>query len=155
MRSVIDIARYLLVLERKEVEQGTSRRLHALCFYAQGWGLALLNQPFFAEPIEGWATGPVIPALRHPIMDGLRAGGSQEDFFEDEHEVMKAVVDNYGSLPERQLLRLACAEDPWIYAFNSRGNRTIPHDHMKRYFENQVTSSFQDLFSEELPHELD
>ena len=38
-------------------------KLHILIYYCQAWHLAWAGTPIFAETIEAWEDGPVVPAL--------------------------------------------------------------------------------------------
>ena len=56
--TVLDVAQWFLAKEPM-----THKKLQKLCYYAQAWHLALLNEPLFNENVEAWIHGPVIPAL--------------------------------------------------------------------------------------------
>lgn len=63
MLTANDIAKYFLALSNNE-ESGeliSNLKLQKLLHYAQGFYLALYDQPLFHEPIEAWAHGAVIP----------------------------------------------------------------------------------------------
>ena len=40
-----------------------------LVYIAQGWALALLNKAIFAEEVEAWRYGPVIPSVYHSFKE--------------------------------------------------------------------------------------
>ena len=56
---------------RKAREEGrgdlTPMKLLKLVYIANGWSLGLNNQPLFADEVEAWKYGPVVPALYHKI----------------------------------------------------------------------------------------
>lgn len=55
-----------LFLSNVDVSAGdsiTSLKLQKLCYFAQAISLAENQCPIFAEPIEAWAHGPVVPIL--------------------------------------------------------------------------------------------
>ena len=59
MASVFDVANWFL--SKGSV---THKKLQKLCYYSQAWHCALYDgTPLFAERIEAWVHGPVIPEL--------------------------------------------------------------------------------------------
>ncbi|MDR3231470.1 MAG: DUF4065 domain-containing protein [Synergistaceae bacterium] len=68
MIDVLDLAGYLLYLNREEAEQAGDEavssidpmKLQKLLFYCQGYSLALTGEPLFEDPIEAWQYGPVV-----------------------------------------------------------------------------------------------
>lgn len=64
--SAIAIANeFLKLAERDHVTDVTPMKLLKLVYYAQGWHLAIENQPLIDEQIEAWQYGPVVPSLFH------------------------------------------------------------------------------------------
>ena len=60
---VFDVADYFLVTQNQEAEGEdliTHLKLQKLCYYAQGFHLAIFGRPMFDEPISAWMHGPVI-----------------------------------------------------------------------------------------------
>lgn len=47
----------------------TMLKLQKLLYYAQGYALALLRRPLFAERIKAWEHGPVVPQVRMAYKD--------------------------------------------------------------------------------------
>ncbi len=58
MAHVQDVARY--ILEKRG--RMSAMKLQKLVYYSQGWHLVFDGEPLFAERIEAWANGPVVPA---------------------------------------------------------------------------------------------
>lgn len=42
-------------------------KLQKLQYYAQGHHLAVYGQPLFADKIQAWSYGPVVPEVYHPV----------------------------------------------------------------------------------------
>ncbi len=62
----IHIANYLLWLaERDGVQDMTPMKLLKLVYFAYAWYLTIANEELFAEKVEAWKFGPVIPSLYH------------------------------------------------------------------------------------------
>lgn len=120
MATVHDVAAYILQ------KQGgmSAMKLQKLVYYAQAWTLAWLDRPLFAERIEAWANGPVVPAL-WPHHRGKFAVtppwplGSPEALTADEKGAIDRVLDFYGDKSPQWLSDLTHMERPWREA---RGN---------------------------------
>ena len=63
MSTVRDVADYMLQRADEDSMRVTHLKLQKLCYYAQGYSLALLSRPMFEEPIEAWEHGPVVREL--------------------------------------------------------------------------------------------
>ena len=63
MSSVHDVADFFINLASADQDSLTHLKLQKLCYYAQGWHLALQGKPLFAARLEAWAHGPVAPVL--------------------------------------------------------------------------------------------
>ncbi|RKZ77287.1 MAG: hypothetical protein DRR16_29765, partial [Candidatus Parabeggiatoa sp. nov. 3] len=58
-KNVFDIAAFIL----SQKHPLPTPRLHKLLYYCQAWSLVWDEEPLFEQPIEAWASGPVIKAL--------------------------------------------------------------------------------------------
>lgn len=56
---VVDVAEHLL----GRLGPMTAAKLQKLVYYCQAWHVAWCGVPLFDEPVEAWASGPVVPAL--------------------------------------------------------------------------------------------
>jgi len=70
MVNVHDVAKYFLLKGDDDDENGICNlKLQKLLYYAQGYAqgfhLALFEQPLFDSPIAAWRHGPVCPAVYH------------------------------------------------------------------------------------------
>src|SRR5262252_3781814 len=54
MATVLDVAHYILD-KKGELE---AKKLHKLCYYAQGWHLAWEGTALFGDDFEAWVEGP-------------------------------------------------------------------------------------------------
>lgn len=120
----------------------TSMHLHKILYFAQGWSLALNDEPIFREPIQAWQYGPVVPevyqATKHwgadPITQPLAQSGN-EDLTEDEKDVIEYVWESYKGWTAGQLVSGTHNEGPWreFYDPKKRGV-VIPLDKIRLYF---------------------
>jgi len=112
-----DVAKYLLRKSEGGMEQ---LKLQKLLYFCQAGSLAWLHRPLFDDPIEAWASGPVVVSLwRNHRYEGfireIPEGG--ELWSEDARTIADAIYDHYGQLPPEVLTDLT-REQPWLEARN-------------------------------------
>ena len=140
--SVFDAAAYIL----EKSGRLSAWKLQKLCYYAQAWSLVWDEEPLFAEPIEAWANGPVVPALyqRHRGKFHVAAmpAGKASRLDATQRETVDAVLDAYGDKPGASLSELTHRERPWREARRraglapeERGGARIPLDDIAEYYE--------------------
>ncbi|MCR5661282.1 MAG: DUF4065 domain-containing protein [bacterium] len=119
METITDVANWFLAKESM-----THKKLQKLCYYAQAWHCALLDEPLFADEVQAWVHGPVIPALYKLYSDfGWKQipqyTGELPKFNEKTLEILETVVNTYMKFTGDVLERITHAEKPWQEA---RGN---------------------------------
>lgn len=69
-----DVAKYFIYLgsqqvvgDNKEREGVTNLKLQKILYFAQVYFLAKIGKPLFADPIEAWEFGPVVPNVYHKL----------------------------------------------------------------------------------------
>jgi uncharacterized phage-associated protein len=146
MASADDVAVYIL---RKQGPM-TAMKLQKLVYYAQAWHLVWEERPLFAERIEAWANGPVVPDLyqRHKGQYEVSTipSGDASRLDDGEAESVEAVLDYYGDWPAHELSELTHRERPWMAARKGlapgeRGSREITHDAMAEYYDGLTTEN--------------
>jgi uncharacterized phage-associated protein len=128
-------------------------KLQKLLYYAQAWYLALNGKPLFAEDIEAWVHGPVVPAVygdfkkyawnlipapQPPISLSAKVSGHIQD-----------VILAYGHLSAYQLETLTHTEKPWLKARNGIPNdkvshAVISHTDMRDFYRSKLKSDEKD-----------
>jgi uncharacterized phage-associated protein len=118
-------------------------RLQKLVYYCQAWHLVWDGVPLFADRVEAWANGPVIPALyrRHRGQFTINswASGDRTSLTKSERETVDAVLKFYGDKPGYWLSELTHRERPWKHARKGlsdgeRGNKEITKESMAEYY---------------------
>jgi uncharacterized phage-associated protein len=141
MASVFDVAAY--ILETKGSMTGL--KLQKLVYYCQAWSLVWDERPLFAERIEAWANGPIVPELYFCHKGQFQAdratvpNGHPETLTVEQRETVDAVLEFYGNRDGQWLADLTHAEDPWRKARRGlepgeRGSEEITYDSMTRYY---------------------
>jgi len=136
--SATDVAKYFLTLQEDEAGDAISNlRLQKLLYYAQGYHLAIFDEPLFRESIKRWAHGPVVPEVYH---DYKERGGTPipvpEDvdftqFDAETREFLDEVYSVFGQFSAWKLRQMTHDETPWREA-NDNGPVSLPS--LKRFF---------------------
>jgi uncharacterized phage-associated protein len=143
MHSCFDVARYFLSLVDEEAGDSLSNlKLQKLVYYAQGFHLALHDEPLFRERIEAWAHGPVVPDLYHALKKfGAAAVTFDGEFNTDtfsatEKELLNEIYSVFGQFSASRLRNITHQEPPWI---ETPSGHEIPLDLMRTYFKTQIS----------------
>lgn len=141
MARVEDVAAYFLAIQDLDAgEQISNLKLQKLCYYAQGFHLAIHGVPLFDERIYAWEHGPVVESLYHrykefgsmgiPVTDDVPTDGLTPE----ERGVIEEVSAVYGQFSGWKLRNMTHDEPPWIEG-SKRGNRVISNAAMAEYFQ--------------------
>lgn len=139
----LDVARYfLLKADPEEGELISNLKLQKLLYYAQGFHLALYDGPLFAESVEAWMHGPVVPQVYHAYKgygaEGIPAPvdfGPGQVFSEEIVELLDEVYDVYGQFSAWKLREMTHREPPWA---ETPDGMEISPDAMRAYFKTQL-----------------
>ncbi|MDR2107714.1 MAG: DUF4065 domain-containing protein [Holosporaceae bacterium] len=125
--SVFDVADYFLCLQDPEAGDYISNlKLQKLCYYAQGFHLAMNNSRLFENDIEAWQHGPVVRDLYYKYKDcGAGILKVSEDFSpkilsETIKELLENIYKIYGQYSAWRLRDMTHQEPPWINAINKK-----------------------------------
>jgi uncharacterized phage-associated protein len=148
------IADYFLSLSEPDTgDVMTHLRLQKLAYYAQGWHLALKNEPLFTNALEAWPHGPVSPALWGKFKDfGFDAiprtaiSTTPSSLDADSREVLDDVWSVYGQFSGKRLEEMTHNEVPWKNARGNlppeaKSNSRLSHADMKKYFSDLLKSA--------------
>lgn len=139
MATAHDVAAYIL----KTHGAMTAMKLQKLVYYSQAWSLVWDERPIFADRIEAWANGPVVPTLyeqhRGQFMLSSLGDGNADALTEDERETVAGVLKFYGDKDSQWLSDLTHRETPWREARQGlrdgeRGNVEITHAALFEYY---------------------
>jgi uncharacterized phage-associated protein len=139
MANVFDVAQYILHKQGKM----TTMKLQKLVYYCQAWALVWDAKPLFAEQIQAWASGPVVPNLYNVHrgnfeIDSLPVG-NQDKLKRYEKDTIEAVLGHYGGKEAQWLSDLSHLEEPWKQARKGKkpgqsSTREISHAAMGEYY---------------------
>lgn len=145
MANVQDVAKYFLSLTDTEAGDLLSNlKLQKLCYYAQGFSLALNDRPLFGDSVHAWTHGPVIPSLyREYKVHGAGAIPAPEDFdsnvLDDQtRELLNEVFEVYGQYSAWKLRNMTHDEAPWVEAFQRGPGSQISEASLRAFFSTLV-----------------
>ena len=142
----LDIAKKLIFKAQNDEPNGgerlTNLKLQKLLYYQQGFHLAFFGTPLFAEDVEAWMYGPVVPA----VYDEYSASGSSAlpevkepvSLSEDEEELFNEVYDAYREFSAIGLMNRTHSERPWLDAVPHDRGTVITQESMMAYFKTQI-----------------
>ena len=143
MLSCYDAAKYFLAQASEDAGDLISNlKLQKLVYYAQGFHLALYDEPLFPEVIEAWTHGPVVPDLyRYYKKYGAGAIPCPESIdFSIYDEESKSLLDEvycvFGQFAAWKLRKMTQEEYPWKLAVQN--SATITHQSLQEYFKTQL-----------------
>lgn len=141
-----DVASYFIWRANQDEEFGdniTNLKLQKLVYYAQGFHLALFDEPLFEEPIEAWAHGPVVPELYQIYRDHKANPIPTPEEFDPEviEEAVRSLLEDvfgvYGQYSAWGLRNLTHQESPWT---DTPRNGVITHDIMREFFRGNLVN---------------
>lgn len=139
------VANFFISLGMNESESEdymTNLRLNKLMYFAQAWSLVLLNKPLFAEPIEAWPFGPVIPSVYHKYksygksqITSLDSKFHMDLLDDQEQQLLFATMAYYGDYSTHGLVDMSHeAGSPWAQACGAKATVIKPED-IRAFFE--------------------
>lgn len=145
MISVYDVANYFLSLVDHDADDCISNlKLQKLCYYAQGFYLAMKGERLFDETLQAWQYGPVVPVLYHKYKDQGRsclnpdAGFDINSIPEDIREFLGEVYQNYGQFSAWRLKDMTHQETPWLSSYNKTDHDVISDEKMVDFFKTRL-----------------
>lgn len=139
MATAHDVAAYIL----KERGSMSAMKLEKLVYYSQAWHLVWEDEPLFADRIEAWANGPVIPSLykehRGSFTVGQWSTGDPDRLSAKQRGTIDAVLGFYGDKEAFWLSELTHREAPWRDAREGfppgeRGSREIKKSSIAEFY---------------------
>ena len=144
MIEVTDAANYFLKMQDECCEDFiTNLKLQKLCYYAQGFCLAINGCRLFDNDIEAWMYGPVIRSLYNKYKEKKGApllvdeGFDGNDLPQNAQDILYRVHRDYGQYSAWKLRDMTHCEPPWMNARLTQSS-IISDSDMKRFFSELV-----------------
>lgn len=132
-----DIANYFLTFTNEDFGDVISNlKLQKLVYYAQGFHLALYDEPLFLDKIYAWQHGPVVESLYHEYKEhgsnGIPVPEVNSELYPEKiRELLNNIYDIYGQFSAWKLRNMTHEESPWL---ETPLNSEITPESMKRFF---------------------
>ncbi|GGK28991.1 Panacea domain-containing protein [Salinarimonas ramus] len=143
--TALDVAKWFVnATDREAGDAITHLKAQKLVYYAQGWALAHLGRPLFAEDLQAWAHGPVAPSVfehfRPHGYDALPSQRITRRIVGDAAALLQGVHARYGIYSAKRLEAMTHEEAPWRdarggLAPDARSAAIIPKSAMRAWFE--------------------
>lgn len=140
--SVHDVAKYIL----EKTGRIQAIKLQKLCYFAQGWSMAWLNEPLFKDEIRAWKYGPVVYELYR-----FHRGETHVDSWDYEdadamelsdrqRKLVDAVIRMNAHRSGFDLVRETHKHDIWIDKYKNadpddRGRKVLYEEDIRKEFE--------------------
>lgn len=143
---IIDIANKIIA--NTDINQGetiSNLKLQKMLYYLQGFFIAVFDKKLFEEPIEAWQYGPVVrEAYFHfkefgPSSISLKEGENIMVLPQNEDELFREVMEEYGQFSAIKLMNMTHEELPWRKTFNENPQGEISYELLREYFKTQIT----------------
>lgn len=155
-QKAVDIARYIINKCHENDFLISNLKLQKLLYFAQGYSLALNDEPLFKEEIEAWDFGPVVPEVYRefkmfganeiPEIKTYYDTNFDSDTFLEEVEfttdifsevqkvIMDAVIKQLGRFSANRLVTITHEQAPWINSYSKNSPSIISKKDIKTYF---------------------
>ena len=137
-----DIANYFLAKVDAGVGDSlTNLKLQKLLYYAQGFYLAIHEEPLFDEQIEAWTYGPVVPSIYHEYSKYDTSPLPKPTTFDESKysgqvgELLDEIQEVFGQFSAWKLANMTHEEPPWE---NTPTGGVISHKALRVYFKTQL-----------------
>jgi len=142
MVSARNVTDYLLSLCEPEAGDTISNlKMQKLLYYAQGFHLAIYNEPLFPEKVLAWQYGPIVEEIYYEYSEF--SDGSipkprrinQKALSDEEKNFLREIYQVYGQYSALRLMQLTHSEPPWN---TTKIGEEIPIAKMRKYFKSLI-----------------
>lgn len=149
MITAIEAANYFLCKQDSDEADISNLKLLKLVYYGQTWSLAFRSRPLFAERLEAWRHGPVVPSVYQEFKSNggqsIARPQSHPELPEADRELLDMVYAEYGQYSAWHLRQLTHAESPWKDAHSQFDGAEISMDSISRFFREKLNTTPPDF----------
>lgn len=149
MLSALDVAKYFLYVAFQNGDTITNLKMQKLLYYAQAW--YMVNNDgnlLFADEIEAWKYGPVIPAVYKFFKEynscPINYSVSESDIAvvaQHERDFLDEFAVEYFSMSATELVSMTHNEEPWKLAYAKGINTKIDALGMYNFYKAMLNES--------------
>lgn len=137
------IARYVIQYCKEHNYSISNLKLQKILYFIQAEFLVTKGIPCFAEDIEAWDFGPVIPNVYHEYKifgsSNIISFGTNDYsgmIQTDDLALIRGIVDECASYSASALVDITHHQSPWENAYQKHCNNKITNQSIKEFFEN-------------------
>lgn len=142
MYRALDIARYIIERCRDNNRPISNLKLQKILYFVQAEFLVTKNQPCFAEEIQAWDFGPVVPSVYYEYrMFGsgnipcIGKSLAKKGISIKDRAILDGIIDECSRYSASMLVEITHNQMPWKEAYEQGGyNNEITIDSIKDYF---------------------
>lgn len=143
MYRALDVAKYIIWHCKENSYSISNLKLQKLLYFVQAQFLVVLGVSAFAEDIEAWDFGPVVPE----VYQYFKLWGSSEipkrvvngancKIFKRDQEIIDEILKECAPYSANALMNIAHNQKPWCEVYEKYCNNVIKTKKIKEYFEN-------------------
>lgn len=139
MYSALEVARYIIAYESSQGRTVSNLRLQKLLYFVQSWFLAVTGRACFADDLEAWDYGPVVPEVyrRYKIFGSTMIPPldktEQSNISIQDQQLIDSALEICAEQSTRRLVEISHNQDPWRNAYVPGMNNVITQDAILRY----------------------
>ena len=149
-KNIFNVATFFLnIVDRDFGSAITPLKLQKILYYAQGYYLAMFDEPLFNEDFQAWAHGPVNPEIYEKYkeygFDSIDAPDISEipNFDEKTVDFLCKIWATFGIFDGKYLEELTHKESPWLNAREGYKSGEVCHEvitkeSMKEFFKTKL-----------------
>lgn len=158
--NALDVSQYVIKYSNDQDYGISNLKLQKILYFIQAYFLIRKNEPCFANKIEAWDIGPVIPDVYDKYRQYPSGDIPTEDYFstdedniwnskrvkyqdviaDNDKQIINKVVDKFADNSAIGLTVLTQKQTPWINAYNQKYSNEITIDALRLYFCNIFTN---------------
>jgi phage-associated protein len=142
MLSIKNVAKYILSSRNTGI---STMKLHKICYFIQGWHLAICDKPMFTEGFEAWKYGPVSPDLEelfrgrsYILPDDENFSNIEDNLTDYQKGFVDTIVKIYDPYAALQLADMVRNHQAWITAYKEGYKTQISQDAIAREFHDML-----------------
>lgn len=141
MYKAIDVAKYVIEYEDSQGRSVSNLRLQKLLYYIQAQFLVSKGEECFADRIEAWDFGPVIPNVYHvfkffgSLEIPVSLANKRAPIYADDEQLINDMLDYCARYSTSSLVYRTHNQKPWIDARKKGKNGVITAKAIREYFE--------------------
>lgn len=142
MYRALDIARYIIERCSSTNKTISNLKLQKILYFVQAEFLVSKDQPCFAEKIEAWDFGPVVPEVYYtyrmfgsaniPCIGKSRVS---QMISPSDKKLLNGIIDECAKYSASALVEITHNQTPWIDAYEPNWNNEIKPESIKNYFQ--------------------